>query len=142
MFRCAHCGAFNRVAPTAAGTPVCGRCKQDLDLSGRPQDVTAELLDRAVASSTVPVLLDLWAPWCGPCKASAPILEQVARANAGRLVVLKLNTDEHPGPSQRMGVSGIPTFVLFRDGREVTRQAGAMPAAAMTQWLARHAWAT
>jgi thioredoxin 2 len=136
MFRCTHCGAFNRVK-AAQGIPTCGRCKHDLDVSGKPQDVDADQLSRAISSAPVPVLLDLWAPWCGPCRAAAPVLEQVAKANAGRLLVLKVNTDQHPEPSAQLGVQGIPTFVVFRDGREVARQAGALPAPAMNHWVSR-----
>ena len=114
---------------------MCGKCQKSLELSGAPQNVDAAAYARAVASSPVPVLVDFWAPWCGPCLAAAPILDQLARSNAGQVLVLKVNTDEHPGPSNALGVQGIPTFVLFRDGAELARQAGAMPAAAMQQWL-------
>ncbi len=140
MYRCSACGAFNRVkADHPEGAPTCGRCKGPLDLSGAPQAVDAEGFDRAVASSPVPVLVDFWAPWCGPCRMAAPILEQVGRQQAGKLLVLKVNTDEHPEPSNRLGVRGIPTFIVFKDGREAARQAGVLPGAAMSQWIERAA---
>lgn len=140
MFRCAHCGAFNRIPATPpAGAPTCGRCKTGLDVSGAPQAVDADGLARAIASSPVPVLVDFWAPWCGPCRMAAPILEQVGRAQAGRAVVLKVNTEDHPEPSARLGIRGIPTFIVFKEGREVARQSGVLPAPVMTQWVAQHA---
>ena len=136
MFRCAACGAFNRVRdPPPPGQPTCGRCQRPLALSGAPQEVDLEALDRAVNSSPIPVLLDLWAPWCPPCRMVAPVLESMGHAQAGRLLVLKLNTDDHPQASSRFGVRGIPTFVVFSGGREVGRQSGAMPQAAMEQWV-------
>jgi thioredoxin 2 len=140
MFRCSACGAFNRVAANHPdGTATCGRCKGSLDVSGAPQEVSAQAFEHAVANSPVPVVVDFWAPWCGPCRMASPILDQAARARAGKAVVLKVNTDQHPQPSQRLDIRGIPTFVVFKDGREVTRQAGVLPAPAMNQWLARFA---
>jgi thioredoxin 2 len=139
MFRCARCGAFNRVPERRPdGEPTCGRCQSSLDLSGAPQSVDAEGFARAVASSPVPVVVDFWAPWCGPCRMAAPIFEQVGRAQAGRALVLKVNTDEHPEPSARLGVRGVPTFIVFKGGREVARQSGVLPAPAMTRWVAEH----
>ena len=135
MYRCPSCGALNRVRASGPGAPVCGRCKRDLDTSGAPQEVDEDGFRRAVASAEVPVLVDFWAPWCGPCKAAAPILDGVARANAGRALVLKLNTDQNPSVSQELGISGIPTFMVFKGGAEVARRAGLMSAPMFQSWL-------
>ncbi|MCP3062798.1 thioredoxin domain-containing protein [Myxococcus sp. K38C18041901] len=137
MFRCAACGAFNRVRePRPSGNPECGRCHRALDLSGAPQEVDGEGLDRAVLASPVPILLDLWAPWCAPCRAAAPILDAVGRAQAGRLLVLKLDTEQNPRSASALGVQGIPTFVVFQGGREVARRSGVMPKPELERWVA------
>lgn len=136
MYRCPTCGAFNRVPATRpSGRPACGRCHGALDTSGKPQAVDGEGLARAVASSPVPVLVDVWAPWCGPCRVVAPVLESVGQSQAGRVIVLKLNSDEHPEAASRLNVRGIPTFVLYAHGREVARRSGAMPRAELERWL-------
>ena len=135
MFRCSSCGALNNVRAGVAGTAVCGRCKTPLDSTGAPQEVDEAALGRTVDSATVPVLVDFWAPWCGPCRAAAPVVEQVAREHAGSLVALKVNTDENPAAAGRHGIQGIPTFILFRDGQPVARQSGAMSKAAFDAWL-------
>jgi len=135
VFRCANCGAFNRVPEGRVGTPSCGRCRQALATTGAPQDVDAEGLARAIAASPVPLLVDFWAPWCGPCRMVAPTVEQVARAKAGRAVVLKVDTQAHPDAGARHGVRGIPTFVVFSGGQEVARQSGALPRAMLEALL-------
>jgi thioredoxin 2 len=128
---CPSCGKRNRVPVAAAGRLRCAACHADLPWL---VDAAEADFDRAVAG-TVPVLVDLWAPWCGPCRVMAPILEQLSRERAGRLKVVKVNVDESPSISARYQVQGIPTLLLFRDGGLVDRQVGAAPADALRRWL-------
>jgi thioredoxin 2 len=105
--------------------PVCGRCRARLPISAAPVSVTDATFDEEVLGSPLTVLVDLWAPWCMPCRSMEPVLEEVASALAGRLVVVKLNVDDNPGTAARLRIQGIPTLVLFKGGREVTRMIGA-----------------
>lgn len=130
--RCGSCGVRNRVPVTSAGHPRCAKCHADLAWLG---EVSEADFDAAVAASAVPVLVDLWAPWCGPCRSIAPVLEQLAADRAGRLRIAKVNVDQAPGISARLGVQGIPTMILYANGTEVGRQVGALPGAAISAWI-------
>lgn len=136
VFRCAECGAINRV-PRArlADKPVCGRCKAALDVSGAPQSVSVEDLEATVAASPVPVLVDVWAPWCGPCRMAAPVIDRIAKNRAGLILVLKVDSDEHPAVSQRYRVSAIPSFLMFRSGQLDARQEGLLPEPVFARWV-------
>jgi thioredoxin 2 len=130
LIRCPSCGATNR-APRgrleSGDQPICGRCKTPLTATTHPLTVTDENFAREVEGATLPVLLDLWAAWCGPCRVIAPVVEQVAAELAGRVKVGKLNVDENPQTAARFGVRSIPTLLIFKNGREADRLVGALP---------------
>jgi thioredoxin 2 len=128
LIECPSCGAKNRVDAGLRKQPVCGRCKTPLH-QDHPITVTDENFSEKVERSPLPVLVDVWAPWCGPCQIIAPVIEEIAREFAGRLIVAKLNSDENPLTASRFNVRGIPTLLLLKDGREMTRLAGAYPKA-------------
>jgi len=112
---------------------VCGRCKAALDVGGHPTELRPADFDGAVSHAPVPLLVDFWAPWCGPCGAMAPVLDDLGRALAGRMVVAKLNVDDAPDLAGRLGIQGIPTMILFRGGKEVERLVGARSFADLRQ---------
>ena len=112
----------------AAGLdPVCGRCKSPLTEQAHPVIVTDGSFGEQVERSALPVLVDMWAPWCGPCRMIAPTIEQLAGELAGRIKVAKLNTDENPMTASRFNVRSIPTLLVLKDGKEIDRLVGAMP---------------
>ena len=130
--RCPSCGRRNRVPAVAAGTPQCGHCHQPLPWITSAGDGTfAEVVEQA----SVPVLVDFWAPWCGPCRMVSPALAQLAGEKPGKIKLVKVNVDESPRLQQRFGVQSIPTLMVFRDGQVVSRQTGAAPAPALRGWL-------
>src|SRR5215211_2673198 len=130
LMRCASCGATNRVPLERLrgnAQPVCGRCKRDLTLSAHPVIVTDANFVSEVEQSPLPMLLDMWAAWCGPCHMIAPVIEQLATELAGRIRVGKLNIDENRQVAARFGVRSIPTLLVLKDGREIDRLVGALP---------------
>ncbi|HSO75371.1 MAG TPA: thioredoxin [Blastocatellia bacterium] len=130
MIACSSCGAKNRVPleKVQGGLePVCGKCKQPLSVSTHPITVTDANFTEVVERSPMPVLVDMWAEWCGPCRMIAPAIEQLATELAGRVRVGKMNIDENPATPSRFGVRSIPALLVFQGGREVDRLVGAMP---------------
>lgn len=130
LITCSACGAQNRVPLEKLSeglAPVCGRCKADLSVSAHPVTVTDANFATEVEQSPLPVLLDMWAPWCGPCRMIAPTIEQLAGELSGRVKVAKLNTDENPLTGQRFNVRSIPTLLVLKNGKEIDRLVGALP---------------
>ncbi len=128
---CPHCGATNRL-PVARidETPNCGRCGQPL-LAGQPIELDDTSFDAVVAATKLPVVVDFWAAWCGPCQAMAPAFAQAGKQLAGRALLVKVNSDDSPMLSARFAIRSIPTLVKLQAGREVKRQSGALPASAI-----------
>jgi len=125
--RCQFCDTWNRIDATRAGDrPKCGNCARPI-LLDRPWILTQESFDRTVAETDVPVLVDFYADWCGPCKMMAPDVDKLAAAKTGNALIAKLNTDLAQATSQRFNVRGIPTTIVFRAGRESGRVTGAVP---------------
>jgi thioredoxin 2 len=133
VIACPHCATKNRVGPIPRGTPRCASCKQPL-----PWVVAAdESSFDAQTAASVPVLVDFWAPWCGPCRIVDPVLAQLAGARAGELKVVKVNVDENPALAGRFQAMSIPLLAILRDGREVDRVLGAVPKGQIEQRLQR-----
>lgn len=132
---CPHCDKVNRVpAARLASGGHCGACKQPLWPEG-VLELTGQNFAAHTGRSDLPVLVDFWASWCGPCKMMAPQFEQAARGWKGKVRFAKLSTEEHPGPAGQYSIRSIPTLILFRNGRELARQSGAMNKGQIDQWL-------
>jgi thioredoxin 2 len=132
QIKCEHCGQANRVPAAAAGTPRCGKCHEPLPWIADADDTT---FSEVAEAAKIPVLVDLWAPWCGPCRMVSPALAQLATERAGSLKLVKVNVDESPRLQQRFGIQSIPTLMVLRDGKVIARQVGAAPADALRSWL-------
>ena len=125
---CPNCGQRNRIA-FSAREARCGKCRTDLPSPAEPIEVPDEgTFDALVRNAAVPVVIDFWAPWCGPCRMVAPEIARVASSHAGRLIVVKVNTDDVPELGERFRIRSIPTMAVFDGGREVARTSGAVPA--------------
>lgn len=132
---CPFCGTLNRVnMERVADHPKCGNCGTPLWLD-RPVAVSDANFATVIGDTTVPVVVDFYADWCGPCKMMAPLLDEAAHRRAGQLLVLKLDTDKNPVTQHRFGVRGIPTLIVFRGGKEVSRRVGAVPPTELDKFL-------
>ncbi|AUX40282.1 thioredoxin [Sorangium cellulosum] len=137
IYRCGGCSSINRVADERVNDgPRCGRCKAQLDTTGAPQVVDGAALAQAIAGSPIPILVDYWATWCGPCRMVAPAVEELGRKNAGKLLVFKVDVDANSDEARHRRIQGVPAFVLFHGGREVDRRAGVTSRADLERWIA------
>ena len=132
---CPHCSGVNRIpSDRLSDQPICGKCKQHL-FAGNPLDLQDSNFDRHISRNDIPVLIDFWAPWCGPCKVMGPAFAQAASELEPKIRLGKVNTEAEPNIAMRMKISSIPTMILFRGGKELQRQSGAMTAAGINNWL-------
>ena len=135
---CPHCSVVNRIVSTRLDEkPKCGKCHQSL-FSAHPVELTSTTFQQHISRNDIPVLLDFWAPWCGPCKMMAPAFEQAAVQLEPRVRLAKINTETEQAIGAQYGIRSIPTLILFQNGRELARQAGAMDATNIVNWAQTH----
>ncbi|MDE2068983.1 MAG: thioredoxin [Bradyrhizobium sp.] len=130
---CGNCGRTNRLPVERASSAHCGACHQPI-FTGHPVEVDEDGFERHVDNNDIPVLVDVWAPWCGPCRAMAPMFERAAQQLEPKVRLLKLNSDKAPALASRLNISGIPTLLLIRGGREIARQTSAMDSRSIVAW--------
>lgn len=135
---CSHCHSVNRVPRERLGAGgKCGRCKHPL-LDGHPVELTMETFNRHIGRSDLPIVVDFWAPWCGPCKMMAPVFIQAAAKLRPHVILAKVNTEQEQALAAQYGIRSIPTLALFRGGKEIDRIAGAMDLNNLLAWVRRH----
>ena len=143
ILTCPNCGRKNRSpAKRLADTGRCGACRTEISPVGKPIEADPQTFEEVTSDATVPVLVDFWAAWCGPCRTAAPEVEKTAADMKGKAIVLKVDTERHPQLAAKYGVQGIPNFVVLKGGKVVSQQAGVAPSAQMKQWLERAAAAS
>jgi thioredoxin 2 len=135
IIMCPHCGGLNRVPDDKLNSnPTCGKCKKPL-FTGHPVEMTGEQFLRALQKTDQPLVVDFWAPWCGPCKMFAPVFAQAAQQLEPRARFVKINTENEQAIAQQFGIRSIPTLAIFKNGQEVNRVSGAMDLTNFVQWV-------
>lgn len=134
---CPHCKTVNRVQDERlSDAPVCGACKEPILLE-HPIELTVENFDALIERSELPVVVDFWAPWCGPCRAMAPMIAEASKQLNGRAILAKIDTDTQSALAARFGIRSIPTVAIFKNRKELTRESGTRPAAEIVRWVER-----
>jgi len=132
---CPHCTVTNRIeSPRLGDRPKCGKCKKEL-FTSTPVELSGNDFQKNISSNGIPVVVDFWASWCGPCKMMAPIFQQAAAQLEPRFRLAKVNTETEPGIAQQLGIQSIPTTIIFKNGKEIVRKVGAMDLGTLLQWV-------